>query len=123
MASSAIDSTAYQDDYSINELESIDLSKEATKGLALSQVRFIKTKILDVNEASGVAGNAIRAAARALVDIKKDVKRRNWIALCESGALNMSSRNGQDLANAYERVGWLLRIFLKQCCLRSPLGR
>ncbi len=97
--------SAYQDEYSIDDLESVDLGSEATKGLALSQVRFIKAKVLDVNEASGVAGNAIRAAARALVDIKKDVKRKNWIALCESGALSMSSRNAQDLANAYE--SWL----------------
>jgi len=86
-------------------LESVDLSKATTKGLALSQIRYVKTKVLDINEAHGVAGNATRAAARALVDIKTDVKKKNWVALCESGALSMSSRNAQDLANAYE--SWL----------------
>ncbi len=106
MTSSAIESTAYQDEYPPGELESIDLSKATVKGLALSQIRFIKAKVLDINEASGVAGNAIRAAARALVDIKKDVKKKNWVALCESGALSISSRNAQDLANAYE--SWLV---------------
>ncbi len=105
MTSSAIEPTAYQDDYSIDELESVDLSKATTKGLALSQIRYVKTKVLDINEAHGVAGNATRAAARALVDIKTDVKKKNWVALCESGALSMSSRNAQDLANAYE--SWL----------------
>ncbi len=105
MTSSAIETTAYQDDYSIDELESVDLSKATTKGLALSQIRYVKTKVLDINEAHGVAGNATRAAARALVDIKTDVKKKNWVALCESGALSMSSRNAQDLANAYE--SWL----------------
>jgi hypothetical protein len=105
LTSSAIEPTAYQDDYSIDELESVDLSKATTKGLALSQIRYVKTKVLDINEAHGVAGNATRAAARALVDIKTDVKKKNWVALCESGALSMSSRNAQDLANAYE--SWL----------------
>ena len=105
MTSSAIEPTAYQDDYSIDELESVDLSKATTKGLALSQIRYVKTKVLDINEAHGVAGNATRAAAKALVDIKTDVKKKNWVALCESGALSMSSRNAQDLANAYE--SWL----------------
>tara|TARA_B100000965_G_scaffold382127_1_gene380246 strand:+ start:112 stop:765 length:654 start_codon:yes stop_codon:yes gene_type:complete len=105
LTSSAIETTAYQDDYSIDELESVDLSKATTKGLALSQIRYVKTKVLDINEAHGVAGNATRAAARALVDIKTDVKKKNWVALCESGALSMSSRNAQDLANAYE--SWL----------------
>ena len=71
----------------------------------MSQIRYVKTKVLDINEAHGVAGNATRAAARALVDIKTDVKKKNWVALCESGALSMSSRNAQDLANAYE--SWL----------------
>tara|TARA_Y100001973_G_C5139448_1_gene302138 strand:- start:93 stop:746 length:654 start_codon:yes stop_codon:yes gene_type:complete len=105
LTSSAIEPTAYQDDYSIDELESVDLSKATTKGLALSQIRYVKTKVLDINEAHGVAGNATRAAAKALVDIKTDVKKKNWVALCESGALSMSSRNAQDLANAYE--SWL----------------
>ena len=61
--------------------------------------------MLLANEALGVAGNAIYAAARSLVEIKKDVKKKNWTALTESGVLSMSGRNARDLASAYEN--WL----------------
>ena len=105
MTSSAIDPNSYSDEYSIDELESVDLSNATIKGLALSQIRFVKTKVLDANEALGVAGNAVYAAARSLVDIKRDVKKKNWTALTESGVLNMSGRNARDLATAYET--WL----------------
>ena len=102
MTSSGIEPTAYQDDYSIDELESVDLNAATTKGLPASQIRFVKTRVLSTNEALGVAGNAIYAAARALVEIKKDVKKKNWVALTDSGVLKMSGRNARDLANAYE---------------------
>ena len=105
MTSSGIEPTAYQDDYSIDELESVDLNAATTKGLPASQIRFVKTRVLSTNEALGVAGNAIYAAARALVEIKKDVKKKNWVALTDSGVLKMSGRNARDLANAYET--WL----------------
>ena len=71
MTSSTIGASSYTDEYSIDELESVDLNNETTRGLALSQTRFIKTKVLDANEALGVAGNAVYAAARYLVDINK----------------------------------------------------
>jgi len=102
LTSSGIEPTAYQDDYSIDELESVDLNAATTKGLPASQIRFVKTRVLSTNEALGVAGNAIYAAARALVEIKKDVKKKNWVALTDSGVLKMSGRNARDLANAYE---------------------
>ena len=105
MTSSGIESTAYQDDYTIDELESVDLNPATRKGLADSQIRFVKARVLSVNEALGVAGNAIYAAARALVEIKKDVKKKNWTALTDSGVLSMSGRNARDLASAYE--SWL----------------
>ena len=97
MTSAAIDPNSYSDEYSIDELENVDLSNATTKGLALSQIRFVKTKVLDANEALGVAGNAVYAAARSLVDIKRDVKKKNWTALTESGVLNMSGRNALSL--------------------------
>ena len=59
MTSSAIETSSYSDEYSIDELESVDLNKATTKGLALSQIRFIKTKVLDANEALSVAGSAV----------------------------------------------------------------
>ena len=105
MTSSSIEPTAYQDEYTIDELESVDLNAATSKGLADSQIRFIKARILSANEALGVAGNAIYAAARALVEIKKDVKKKNWTALTDSGVLMMSGRNARDLASAYET--WL----------------
>ena len=92
-----------------------------TKGLALSQIRFVKTKVLDANEALGVAGNAVYAAARSLVDIKRDVKKKNWTALTESGVLNMSGRNARDLATAYET--WLSNTDIPQDALSQVSAR
>ena len=103
-SSTAIEPT-FSEEYTIDELESVDLNAATKKGLALSQIRFVKTRVLSANEALGVAGNAIYAAARALVEIKKDVKKKNWVALTDSGVLKMSGRNARDLAAAYET--WL----------------
>ena len=100
-SSTAIEPT-FSEEYTIDELESVDLNAATKKGLALSQIRFVKTRVLSANEALGVAGNAIYAAARALVEIKKDVKKKNWTALTDSGVLKMSGRNARDLAAAYE---------------------
>ena len=83
-SSTAIEPT-FSEEYTIDELESVDLNAATKKGLALSQIRFVKTRVLSANEALGVAGNAIYAAARALVEIKKDVKKKNWTALTDSG--------------------------------------
>ena len=105
MTSSSIEPTNFSDEYTLEELESVDLNKATTKGLPDSQIRFVKTRVLLANEALGVAGNAIYAAARSLVEIKKDVKKKNWTALTESGVLSMSGRNARDLASAYEN--WL----------------
>ena len=121
LASSAIDPNSYSDEYSIEELESVDLSSATMKGLALSQIRFVKTKVLDANEALGVAGNAVYAAARSLVDIKRDVKKKNWTALTESGVLNMSGRNARDLATAYET--WLSNTDIPQDALSQVSAR
>ena len=121
LTSSAIDPNSYSDEYSIDELESVDLSSATTKGLALSQIRFVKTKVLDTNEALGVAGNAVYAAARSLVDIKRDVKKKNWTALTESGVLNMSGRNARDLATAYET--WLSNTDIPQDALSQVSAR
>ena len=105
MTSSGIETNSFSDDYTLEELESIDLDKATTKGLPDSQIRFVKTRVLLANEALGVAGNAIYSAARSLVEIKKDVKKKNWTALTDSGVLKMSGRNARDLASAYE--SWL----------------
>ena len=105
MTSSAVEPTSFSDDYTLEELESVDLNSATTKGLPDSQIRFVKTRVLLANEALGVAGNAIYAAARSLVEIKKDVKKKNWVALTDSGVLSMSVRNARDLALAYET--WL----------------
>ena len=105
MTSSAVEPTSFSDDYTLEELESVDLNSATTKGLPDSQIRFVKTRVLLANEALGVAGNAIYAAARSLVEIKKDVKKKNWVALTDSGVLSMSGRNARDLALAYE--SWL----------------
>ena len=121
MTSSTVDPSSYSDEYSIDELESVDLDNATTKGLALSQIRFVKTKVLDANEALGVAGNAVYAAARSLVDIKKDVKKKNWTALTESGVLNMSGRNARDLAMAYET--WLSNTDIPQDALSQVSAR
>ena len=121
MTSSPIEPGSCSDEYSVEELESVDLSKSTTKGLALSQIRFVKTRVLDANEALGVAGNAVYAAARYLVEIKKDVKKKNWTALTESGVLNMSGRSARDLAAAYET--WLSNTDIPQEALSQVSAR
>ena len=120
MASSAIEPASIGD-YSIDELEAVDLNDESTKGLAASQIRYVKSKVIDCNEALGTAGNAIYAAARALVDIKKDVKNKNWKALTDSGVLAMSGRNARDLATAYET--WLSNTDIPQDALSQVSAR
>ena len=103
MTSSSIEPSGFSEDYSIDELEAIDLDKETVKGLALSQIRFIKARVIDANEAMGTAGSAVYAAMQALSHIKADVKRKkNWTALTESGVLNMSGRMARDLVSAYD---------------------
>ncbi|WP_241466471.1 MULTISPECIES: hypothetical protein [unclassified Prochlorococcus] len=62
----------------------------------------MKTNVVLANEAIATAGNAVRASAGALYEIKKDVKNKNWTALTESGALQMSGRMARDLVKAYE---------------------
>jgi len=100
---SAIQSSGHTDEYSIDELESVELNAATTKGLADSQIRFVKARVIDANEATATAGNAIYGAAQALSAIKADVKKRqNWTALTESGALNMSGRMARDLVTAYD---------------------
>ena len=121
MTSSAIESPQYVDDYTIDELESVDLNSATTKGLPASQIRFVKTRVLNANEALATAGNAIYAAARALVEIKKDVKKKNWVALTDSGALKMSGRNARDLANAYET--WLSATDIPEDALSQVSAR
>ena len=121
MTSSAIESPQYIDDYTIDELESVDLNSATTKGLPASQIRFVKTRVLNANEALATAGNAIYAAARALVEIKKDVKKKNWVALTDSGALKMSGRNARDLANAYET--WLSATDIPEDALSQVSAR
>ena len=76
MTSSAVEPTSFSDDYTLEELESVDLNSATTKGLPDSQIRFVKTRVLLANEALGVAGNAIYAAARSLVEIKKEDEKK-----------------------------------------------
>jgi hypothetical protein len=120
LTSSAIEPSSVGD-YTIDELEAVDLNDESTKGLAASQIRYVKSKVIDCNEALGTAGNAIYAAARALVDIKKDVKNKNWKALTDSGVLVMSGRNARDLATAYET--WLSNTDIPQDALSQVSAR
>lgn len=99
---SAIQPNGFNEDYSIDELEAVELNAATTKGLAASQIRFIKSRVIDANEAISTAGSAIYAAAQALSDIKSDVKNKNWTALTDSGALQMSGRMARDLVSAFE---------------------
>ena len=86
-------------------IESLTLPDTATVALSPSQVENMKTSVVICNEAMTTAGNAVKAAASALYDIKVDVKNKNWVALTESGALDMSGRAARDLVGAYE--SWL----------------
>ncbi len=83
-------------------IDSLQLSRACTNKLSPSQVENMKTNVVLANEAIATAGNAVRASAAALYEIKKDVKNKNWTALTESGALQMSGRMARDLVKAYE---------------------
>ena len=86
-------------------IESLVLPSACTEKLSPSQVENMKTNVVLANEALATAGNAIRATASALNDIKLDVKNKNWTALTESGALHMSGRMARDLVKAY--ASWI----------------
>ncbi|ABM78927.1 hypothetical protein [Prochlorococcus marinus] len=83
-------------------IDGLQLSRACTNKLSPSQVENMKTNVVLANEAIATAGNAVRASAGALYEIKKDVKNKNWTALTESGALQMSGRMARDLVKAYE---------------------
>ncbi len=86
-------------------IEGLSLSAACTARLSPSQVDNMKTNVVFANQAIETAGNAIRATSECLHRIKSDVKNKNWTALTDSGALNMSGRMARDLVKAYE--SWL----------------
>lgn len=86
-------------------IESLVLPAACTAKLSPSQVENMKTNVVFANQAMETAGNAIRGTAECLHLIKSDVKNKNWTALTDSGALNMSGRMARDLVKAYE--SWL----------------
>jgi len=86
-------------------IENLVLPAACTARLSPSQVDNMKTNVVFANQAMETAGNAIRGTAECLHLIKSDVKNKNWTALTDSGALNMSGRMARDLVKAYE--SWL----------------
>ena len=83
-------------------IDSLVLPAECTNKLSPSQVENMKTNVVIANQHIDDAGNSFKAGMAALYSIKKDVKRKNWTALTDSGALNMSGRMARDLVRAYE---------------------
>ena len=86
-------------------IENLVLPAACTARLSPSQIDNMKTNVVFANQAMETAGNAIRGTAECLHLIKSDVKNKNWTALTDSGALNMSGKMARDLVKAYE--SWL----------------
>ena len=101
MTTSALDTS----DAVNSAIENLVLPAACTAKLSPSQVENMKTNVVFANQAMETAGNAIRGTAECLHLIKSDVKNKNWTALTDSGALNMSGRMARDLVKAYE--SWL----------------
>ena len=91
------------------DLEAVSLPAAAVKGLSPVQIDSMRENVALANQSLGTAGNAIRATAQLLSEIKEDLiavkKKRNWTALTDSDAINMSGRTARDLAVAWET--WL----------------
>ena len=101
MTSSAIEQQETQDLLDA-AIDSLVLPAAATASLSPSQVENMKTNVVIANDAIATAGNAIKATAAALYSIKEDVKNMNWVALTDSGALDMPGRTARDLVGAFE---------------------
>jgi len=101
VTSSALDTS----DAVNSAIENLVLPAACTARLSPSQIDNMKTNVVFANQAMETAGNAIRGTAECLHLIKSDVKNKNWTALTDSGALNMSGRMARDLVKAYE--SWL----------------
>ena len=88
------------------DIDSVVLPEKATNGLSQESINAMRTNVAFANQGAETAGRSIRAVMAALSAIKADLtsvkKKKNWTALTESGALNMSGRMARDLAVAYD---------------------
>tara|TARA_R100001082_G_C4361154_1_gene159431 strand:+ start:250 stop:963 length:714 start_codon:yes stop_codon:yes gene_type:complete len=117
MTSSALDTTDAFD----AAIDSLVLPTAAINSLSPSQIENMKTNVVIANESMETAGNAIKACAAALYDIKVDVKNKNWVALTNSGALDMNGRAARDLVGAYE--SWLSTTDIPESALAKVTPR
>ncbi len=102
-------------------IESLVLPDTAIATLSPSQVENMKTNVVIANENLATAGNAIKGTAQALHAIKEDVKNKNWVALTESDALEMTGRAARDLVAAYE--SWLATADIPESALAKVKPR
>ena len=88
------------------DIDSVVLPEKATSGLSQESISAMRVNVAFANQGAETAGRSIRAVMAALSAIKADLtsvkKKKNWTALTESGALNMSGRMARDLAVAYD---------------------
>jgi hypothetical protein len=88
------------------DIDSVVLPEKATNGLSQESVSAMRANVAYANQGIETAGRSIRAVMAALSSIKADLtsvkKTKNWTALTESGALNMSGRMARDLTVAWD---------------------
>ena len=83
------------------EEKEVVLNESVIKGLFPQQRDDIKRNVALANQAWKTSGQAIRACAYTLNEIKENTPRGNWKALLDSGNLDFSKSVAQDLVAAH----------------------
>ena len=83
------------------EEKEVVLNESVIKGLFPQQRDDIKRNVALANQAWKTSGQAIRACAFTLNEIKENTPRGNWKALLDSGDLDFSKSVAQDLVAAH----------------------
>jgi len=83
------------------EEKEVVLNENVIKGLYPQQRDDIKRNVALANQAWKTSGQAIRACAYTLNEIKENTPRGNWKALLDSGNLDFSKSVAQDLVAAH----------------------
>lgn len=90
----------------VRDADKIVLPQSAVVGCNGVQIQLMKETVASVQTSFAVAGAALRSAAQELHHLRGVLaKKRLWNQFRQSGALPISAKMAQDLANAWEK--WL----------------
>ena len=100
MALANIDAT----DVVARSAETVVLPEVAVEGLSSPQINVMKSTVVAVETNMAVAGAALRSSAFELHNLKGLIPKRTWTKFINSGALAVSPKFAQDLANSWEFI-------------------